>query len=68
MKMAERQLTFGQLPLLQIDGLELVQSHAICRYLAKRANLMGNNLIDEVKGDMVREKFLIYFIELIQSY
>lgn len=53
LKLAERQLTFGQLPLLQIDGLELVQSQSICRYLAKRGNLIGNTIADEVKCDMI---------------
>lgn len=40
-RMSEAQLPFGQLPLLQIDGLELVQSQAIIRYLARRAELQG---------------------------
>jgi hypothetical protein len=39
LKMSERQLPFGQLPLLQIDGLEIVQSQAAVRYLAKRAKV-----------------------------
>lgn len=43
LKMKERQLPFGQLPLLQIDGLEIVQSQSIVRYLARRANLTGQN-------------------------
>ena len=55
LKMAERQLPFGQLPLLQIDGLELVQSQAIVRYIARRGNLCGNNSRDEVKCDMIAE-------------
>lgn len=53
LKMAERQLPFGQLPMLQIDGLELVQSQAIVRYIAKRCNLCGANARDEVKCDMI---------------
>lgn len=40
-RMAQRQLPFGQLPLLQIDGLEIVQSQAIVRFLARRANIAG---------------------------
>jgi len=34
-------LIFNQLPLLQIDGLNLVQSGATIRYLAHRGNLLG---------------------------
>jgi glutathione S-transferase len=53
--MSERQLPFGQLPLLQIDGLELVQSQVIVRYLAKRGNMAGLNSADEIKCDMIAE-------------
>jgi glutathione S-transferase len=55
LKMAERQLPFGQLPLLQIDGLELVQSQSIVRYLARRGHLVGQNLSEETKCDMIAE-------------
>ncbi|XP_050440871.1 glutathione S-transferase-like [Adelges cooleyi] len=34
---------FGQLPLLEIDGKVLNQSMAICRYLAKKAGLLGSD-------------------------
>lgn len=55
LKMAERQLPFGQLPMLQIDGLELVQTQAIIRYIAKRASLNGTTERDQVKCDMIAE-------------
>lgn len=55
LKMSERQLPFGQLPLLQIDGLELVQSQAIIRYLAKREKLEGKTSSDIAKCDMIAE-------------
>jgi glutathione S-transferase len=54
-KMAERQLPMGQLPLLQIDGLEIVQSQAIIRYIARRGNLTGQTSEDEVKCEMIVE-------------
>ena len=54
-RLAEVQLPFGQLPLLQIDGIELVQSQTIIRYLAKRANLMGATPKEEVICDMIAE-------------
>ena len=43
--MCERQLVFGQIPLLQIDGHEIVQSQAAVRYLAKKAGLQGRLLL-----------------------
>ena len=55
LKMKERQLPFGQLPLLQIDGLEIVQSQSIVRYLARRAHLNGKTPEDEVKCEMIAE-------------
>lgn len=53
--MAERQLPFGQLPLLQIDGNEIVQSQAAIRYLARRGKLVGQTSEDELKCDMIAE-------------
>lgn len=55
LKMAERQLPFGQLPLLQIDGQDIVQSQAIVRYIARRAKLTGKNMDEELKCDMIAE-------------
>ena len=55
LSMSERQLPFGQLPLLQIDDLEIVQSQAAVRYLAKRGKLLGANAQEEVKCDMIAE-------------
>lgn len=54
-RLAQAQLPFGQLPLLQIDGIELVQSQAIIRYLACRANLQGRNKEEIAKCDMIAE-------------
>lgn len=55
LKMSTRQLPFGQLPLLQIDGIEIVQSQAAVRYLAKRGNLLGTNDEEILKCDMITE-------------
>lgn len=56
-KLAARQLPFGQLPLLQIDGLEIVQSQAAVRYLARRANppMIGKTNEEILKCDMIAE-------------
>eukprot|EP01039_Chlorochromonas_danica_P007126 gene7126-7879_t len=54
-RMARRQLPFGQLPLLQIDGLELVQCQACLRYLARRAHIAGRTPEEVLKCDMIAE-------------
>lgn len=36
-------MPFGKLPVLEIDGKVLNQSMAICRYLAKKAGLVGSD-------------------------
>ncbi len=54
-KMARQQLPFGQLPLLQIDGIEIVQSQAAVRYLARRGGLEGKTPDEVLKCDMIAE-------------
>eukprot|EP00930_Biecheleria_cincta_P073661 TRINITY_DN6093_c0_g1_i1.p1 TRINITY_DN6093_c0_g1~~TRINITY_DN6093_c0_g1_i1.p1 ORF type:complete len:281 (+),score=57.35 TRINITY_DN6093_c0_g1_i1:51-893(+) len=48
-------LLFGQLPLLEIDGLRLVQSQAMLRYVAQRGNLWGSNPGESATVDMTAE-------------
>ena len=53
-------LAFGQLPLLEIDGLRLVQSQAIVRYVARRGGLLaggggGGDAAESATIDMVAE-------------
>ncbi len=42
-------LLFGQLPLLQIDGLNLVQSRTVVQYIADRAGLLPANRHDRAR-------------------
>lgn len=53
--MASNQLPFGQLPLLQIDNLDIVQSQAAVRYLARRAHIQGTSSQEALKCDMIAE-------------
>jgi glutathione S-transferase len=52
-------LTFGQVPLLQMNGVDLVQSRATARYVAEVCNLCGQNPEEEaalaVVADGVRD-------------
>ena len=50
---AKGDLMFQQLPLLEIDGLKIVQSHAIVRYIARKHGLCGRTDRDAVVCDMV---------------
>jgi glutathione S-transferase len=48
-------LLFNQVPLLEIDGLRLVQGQAIVRYLARKGGLDGKTDVEKVVVDMVCE-------------
>ncbi|XP_052088659.1 glutathione S-transferase alpha-4-like isoform X2 [Mytilus californianus] len=61
-------LLYNQVPLLEIDGLELVQTGAIVRYLAKKYNMYGSNELEAVKIDMYYEgsrDFYSVFIAMV---
>uniref|UniRef100_A0A8C5V960 glutathione transferase n=1 Tax=Microcebus murinus TaxID=30608 RepID=A0A8C5V960_MICMU len=45
-------LLFGQVPLVEIDGMELTQTRAILSYLAAKYNLYGKDLKERVRIDM----------------
>jgi len=49
------QLLFRQLPLLEIDGLNLVQSQAMLRYVARRSGLDGATPAESALNDMLCE-------------
>jgi glutathione S-transferase len=51
----ERALTFGAMPMLEIDGLRLVQAMSIVRYLARKHGLYGRNDVDRVHIDIVAD-------------
>ncbi|XP_004696411.1 glutathione S-transferase A4-like [Echinops telfairi] len=45
-------LLFGQVPLVEMDGMELTQTRAILSYLAAKYNLYGKDLKERVRIDM----------------
>ena len=50
---ATGKLPFDQMPLLEIDGLNLSQSTAMIRYLARRGDFYGDNDADALWCDMI---------------
>ncbi|XP_014255589.1 glutathione S-transferase-like [Cimex lectularius] len=48
---------FGKLPTLEVDGKVLHQSNAVCRYLAKEANLRGSNDWEDLQIDIIVDTF-----------
>lgn len=51
----KEKLLFNQLPMLQVDGREIVQSGSICRYVAKIAGLVPEDLVEAAQCDSVFE-------------
>nr|XP_048295178.1 glutathione S-transferase A2-like [Myodes glareolus] len=48
-------LMFQQVPMVEIDGMTLVQSRAILNYIATKYNLYGNDVKERALIDMYRE-------------
>lgn len=56
---------FGQVPVLEVDGVKYSQSLAIARYVASEVKLAGNNNLENLKidsivdtiGDLLESKF-----------
>ncbi|XP_039274780.2 hematopoietic prostaglandin D synthase-like [Styela clava] len=44
---------FGQLPLLEVDGVQYCQSPAICSYLARKYNLLGKTPEETMRAEMI---------------
>lgn len=51
-------LAFDQLPLLQIDGLNIVQKMAAVRYLARKYGLYGNDNAEATQIDILSESII----------
>ncbi|XP_074531924.1 glutathione S-transferase alpha-5-like [Halichoeres trimaculatus] len=48
-------LMFQQVPLVEIDGMKLIQTKAILNYIAEKYNLHGQDIKDRVKINMYSE-------------
>lgn len=52
---ADGALMFQQVPLVEIDGMKLVQTKAILNYIAEKYGLHGKELQDRVKYEHFRQ-------------
>ena len=48
---------FGKAPVLEVDGKQIHQSAAICRYLAKQLDLNGSNDWEALEIDAIVDTF-----------
>jgi len=44
---------FGQMPILEVDGVKLCQSNACARYLARKYHLAGKSELEHAQADMI---------------
>lgn len=52
-KKASLKLPFGQIPVLEVDGVTLCQSIPIARFVARKFNLAGKTELEQARADMI---------------
>lgn len=53
---------YEQVPLVEIDGLKLVQTRAIMNYISEKYNLHGKDLKDRAMYDLLHSPSILYYI------
>merc|ERR1712018_760574 len=59
---------FGGMPLLEYNGLELAQSKAVARFLARELNLAGKTRWEEAQVDMVVDCIADLFADQVKMF
>nr|1TW9_A Chain A, glutathione S-transferase 2 [Heligmosomoides polygyrus]1TW9_B Chain B, glutathione S-transferase 2 [Heligmosomoides polygyrus]1TW9_C Chain C, glutathione S-transferase 2 [Heligmosomoides polygyrus]1TW9_D Chain D, glutathione S-transferase 2 [Heligmosomoides polygyrus]1TW9_E Chain E, glutathione S-transferase 2 [Heligmosomoides polygyrus]1TW9_F Chain F, glutathione S-transferase 2 [Heligmosomoides polygyrus]1TW9_G Chain G, glutathione S-transferase 2 [Heligmosomoides polygyrus]1TW len=59
---------FGQVPVLEVDGQQLAQSQAICRYLAKTFGFAGATPFESALIDSLADAYTDYRAEMKTYY
>ncbi|KAK6008963.1 glutathione S-transferase protein [Ostertagia ostertagi] len=58
------EMPFGQMPVLEVDGKQLCQSHAILRYLAREFGYAGKSAWDQAQVDAIADQYKDFFTEI----
>ncbi|XP_034538598.1 glutathione S-transferase-like [Notolabrus celidotus] len=64
--LSDGSLMFQQVPMVEIDGMKLIQTKAILNYIAEKYNLHGKDIKDRVKINMYSEG-LMDLMEMIMT-
>ncbi|TRY73251.1 hypothetical protein TCAL_07392 [Tigriopus californicus] len=59
---------WGQLPILEFEGVTIAQTMTICRFVAKKAGLAGINALEQAQMDMVADKCNEYTTKLFDIH
>ncbi|VDL65510.1 unnamed protein product [Nippostrongylus brasiliensis] len=57
------EMPFHQIPVLEVDGKQLAQCHAICRFLARQFGLAGKSDFDAAMVDAITDQCKDFYIE-----
>ncbi|RCN48914.1 glutathione S-transferase protein [Ancylostoma caninum] len=57
-------MPFEQIPVLEVDGKQLAQSYAICRFLARRYGYAGKTPFEEALVDSIADQIKDYMLEI----
>ncbi|VDP16736.1 unnamed protein product [Heligmosomoides polygyrus] len=58
------EMPFGQMPVLEVDGKKLCQSHAIGRYLARKFGYAGKSEFEQAAVDSIMDESKDFLLEV----